>query len=90
VNDIADYDAVVLGSAVYTGHWLKLAIEFARRFSDALIARPVWLFSSGPVGDPARKLVQKMAADPVDLQTLRQLTHASDHKMFAGNSTSTH
>jgi menaquinone-dependent protoporphyrinogen oxidase len=84
VNAVAPYDAVVLGSAVYAGHWLKPAMDFARRFSGDLVNRSVWLFSSGPVGDPSRRLVQKMAADPVDLVELRQLTHASGHRMFAG------
>jgi menaquinone-dependent protoporphyrinogen oxidase len=67
VSAIEDYDAVILGSAVYVGHWLDPAKDFVTRFRDALAARPVWLFSSGPVGDPSRKLVQAMAKDPVDI-----------------------
>src|SRR5579859_4427812 len=58
VDSIDGYDAVILGSAVYVGHWLAPASDFAVRFRDPLAARPVWLFSSGPVGDPSRKLVQ--------------------------------
>ena len=84
VSSIEDYDAVILGSAVYTGHWLDPAKEFVTRFRDALAARPVWLFSSGPVGDPSRKLVQSMAKDPVDVAAIRAATHARDHRMFAG------
>jgi hypothetical protein len=38
--------------------------------------RPVWLFFSGPVGDPSRKLVQQMSVDPVDLPELREITRA--------------
>ena len=56
------HDAVVLGSAVYAGHWLKPARELVDRQRDALAARPVWLFSSGPVGDPP-----KPEEDPVDV-----------------------
>ncbi len=81
---IEDYDAVVLGSAVYTGHWLDPAKDLVERYRDALAARPVWLFSSGPVGDPARKLVQSMGQDPVDLPGIRAATQARDHQMFAG------
>ena len=44
----------------------------------------MWLFSSGPVGDPSRKLVQKMGADPVHLQSLRTQTNACEHRIFAG------
>ncbi len=51
VEDVAGYDAVLLGSAVYMGRWTKPARAFVRRNLAALRARPVWLFSSGPVGD---------------------------------------
>jgi menaquinone-dependent protoporphyrinogen oxidase len=84
VEDLAPYDAVVLGSAVYVGHWLQPARELVSRHAAALAARPVWLFSSGPVGDPARKLVQKMAVDPVELPEIRESTHAREHRLFSG------
>lgn len=50
VGDLTGYDAVVLGSAAYMFHWLKEATSFARKHRDALAERPVWLFSSGPLG----------------------------------------
>jgi menaquinone-dependent protoporphyrinogen oxidase len=78
------YEAVVLGSAVYTGRWLQPAKELVQRFGGALAGRPVWLFSSGPVGDPSRKLVQRMGADPVDLPDILERTQARDHRIFAG------
>jgi menaquinone-dependent protoporphyrinogen oxidase len=73
------HDAVVLGSAVYAGHWLKPARELVDRQRDALAARPVWLFSSGPVGDPP-----KPEEDPVDVAGLVAATGARDHRVFAG------
>jgi menaquinone-dependent protoporphyrinogen oxidase len=45
-------EALVLGSAVYYGRWLPSARAFAEKHAAALSDRPVWLFSSGPVGDP--------------------------------------
>jgi menaquinone-dependent protoporphyrinogen oxidase len=84
VDSIEGYDAVVLGSAVYTGHWLDPAKDLAARSRDALAARPVWLFSSGPVGDPSRKLVQQMGVDPVDVGDILTATKARGHRMFAG------
>ena len=48
VHGLGDYDAVVLGSAVYIGHWLKSAAAFATSRDAELRARPTWLFSSGP------------------------------------------
>ena len=29
VNDLTQYDAVILGSAVYMGNWLQSALQFA-------------------------------------------------------------
>jgi menaquinone-dependent protoporphyrinogen oxidase len=84
VGSIEAYGAVILGSAVYTGHWLDPAKDLVTRSAAALSARPVWLFSSGPVGDPSRKLVQSMGQDPDDLPGLLTATQARGHRMFAG------
>ena len=84
VDAIDDYDAVIIGSAVYMGHWLDPAKELVNRFHDALTDRPVWLFSSGPVGKPSGKLAQSMDQDPVDLPGLLEATRARDHRRFAG------
>jgi menaquinone-dependent protoporphyrinogen oxidase len=86
-NDVVgvdDYDAVVIGSAIYMGRWLDDGVQFVRRLAASLAERPVWLFSSGPVGDPQRKLVQKMTADPLELPELLKLTQAREHRIFAG------
>ncbi|MFD8565442.1 flavodoxin domain-containing protein [Streptomyces sp. NPDC059639] len=48
-DDVAAYDAVVLGGALYSGDWHRDARRFARRAATALGARPLWLFSSGPL-----------------------------------------
>lgn len=79
VDDLGGYDAVVLGSAVYLGHWLWPARVFAREHAKGLRRRPLWLFSSGPVGDPAVPTTE--AAEPVVL--LEQL-EARAHRTFAG------
>ena len=84
VGSIEEYDAVILGSAVYSGHWLEPAKELISRSAAALASRPLWLFSSGPVGDPSRKLVQSMGQDPADLPGLLATTHPRGHQMFAG------
>ncbi|WP_406404283.1 flavodoxin [Streptomyces sp. NBC_00879] len=55
VLDVGDYDAVVLGSALYAGRWLRPARRFARRHRRALTGRPVWLFSSGPLDASAHE-----------------------------------
>jgi len=84
VDDVEPYAAVVLGSAVYGGHWLEDALALARRRRAALLERPVWLFSSGPIGDPRRRLVRWMGADPVDLPELVRLVDPVEHRMLPG------
>lgn len=84
VDSVADYNAVILGSAVYFGHWLVPARDLATRFRDELAARSLWLFSSGPVGDPARRLVQSMRQDPAEIALIRRDTAPRDHRVFVG------
>ena len=79
VEGVDGYDAVVLGSAVYAGHWLKPARDLVAHCRPALAARPVWLFSSGPIGDPP-----KPEEDPVDVAELLTATSAREHRLFAG------
>jgi menaquinone-dependent protoporphyrinogen oxidase len=50
VSSIEDYDAVVLGSAVYAGRWRPEAARFLKRNIPALAKRGVWLFESGWIG----------------------------------------
>jgi menaquinone-dependent protoporphyrinogen oxidase len=50
VGEVERYDAFVIGSAAYLFHWLKDATRFVKRHRALLATRPVWLFSSGPLG----------------------------------------
>lgn len=50
VRDPSGYDAFVVGSAAYMFNWRKDARKFVRRNAELLAERPVWLFSSGPLG----------------------------------------
>lgn len=79
VSSMETYDAVVLGSAVYMGHWLEPARELAERHTDALAKRPIWLFSSGPIGDPPRP-----EEEPVDVALILEATRAREHRLFSG------
>ena len=49
VVTLLPYDAVVVGGGVYAGRWQKNARRFLRRHRRELPARPLWLFSSGPL-----------------------------------------
>ncbi len=54
VAELDGYDAVVLGSAVYMRRWRGDARHFVRAHRDALAHLPLWVFSSGPTGDPSK------------------------------------
>ena len=79
LTSLDGYDVAVLGSAVYAGHWMKSMRVFADSFAEELLARPVWLFSSGPIGDPP-----KPDEDPVDVAAVMEATGALGHAVFAG------
>jgi menaquinone-dependent protoporphyrinogen oxidase len=81
VGEVGAYDAVVLGSAVYVGRWLREARQFAERHGATLATMPVWLFSSGPVGSAG---AISGASEPADAATLAQLTGARAHRVFSG------
>src|SRR4029079_13512431 len=42
-----EYDAYVIGRAVYYGGWMKEAVAFVRDHEFWLVDKTVWLFSSG-------------------------------------------
>jgi menaquinone-dependent protoporphyrinogen oxidase len=78
VRSLDGYDAVIIGSGVYVGKWLDSAREFVEREAAALATRPVWLFSSGPVGSPPVP-----ATDP-DVTALVEATRAREHRVIPG------
>ena len=80
VDALDGFDAVVLGSAVYAGRWLEPARSFGRRHAQALASRPVWIFSSGPIGDPPMP-----EGEPTEAAALVEAVQARDHRSFAGN-----
>jgi menaquinone-dependent protoporphyrinogen oxidase len=79
VGSVSSYEAVVLGSAVYVGHWLEPARTFVDEHTDELSGRPTWLFSSGPIGSPPRP-----AEEAVQISELVAATGARGHRVFAG------
>jgi menaquinone-dependent protoporphyrinogen oxidase len=78
VADVSSYDAVVLGSAVYMGRWMEDARRAAARIA-AQPPRPVWLFSSEPIGDPP-----KPDEEPADVSDIVAATSAHGNRVFAG------
>jgi menaquinone-dependent protoporphyrinogen oxidase len=80
VSKPQDFRAAVIGSAVYYGSWLKEATEFVRHNRSILSERPVWLFSSGPLGVD----VQDDEQQPKELLEFQETIKPRDHRMFFG------
>jgi menaquinone-dependent protoporphyrinogen oxidase len=85
VSDVARYDAVVVGGALYAMRWHRDARQFVRRNRDVLSERPVWLFSSGPLD---------RSAEERDIPPVRSVARAArrisarGHVTFGGRLTS--
>jgi menaquinone-dependent protoporphyrinogen oxidase len=80
--DVSSFDAVVIGTALYAGHVLKEARHFVEANREALAGRPVWVFSSGPVGDTAAR---SKPVVPGDVAELARSIQARDRVTFAGS-----
>ena len=77
---IENYEAIIIGSAVYLGGWLPQARQFIEQHQQQLLERPVWLFSSGPTvaGEP------RAADEPSHIDELIREAGARGHRTFAG------
>lgn len=82
VTDLRHFRAVVLGSAIYVNRWLPEARRFAQIHASELCMRPVWLFSSGPLGDRGHLIPE---GESVDAAEITRATKAREHRLFAGH-----
>ena len=79
VVELASYDAVVAGSAVYMGRWRPEARRLIKRRAGELSERPLWLFSSGPCGQ-----AEPSYAAPPGLHRRARRLGAREHVVFGG------
>lgn len=87
VTDLDGYDAVVIGSAAYMFHWLKDATRFVKNHAGQLAERPVWLFSSGPLGtDQVDEQGENVleSTRPREFDELAGLVRPRDMRVFFG------
>lgn len=75
--DLAPGDAVVLGSAIYTGEWMGRAQRFLDRHAAELHGRPLWLFSSG-----AKHGADGAEVDTTWIEGVEHDTEAIGHHLF--------
>jgi menaquinone-dependent protoporphyrinogen oxidase len=81
VTSAEEYDAVVVGGALYASRWHRAARRFVKRHAEELWAKPVWLFSSGPLDDSAARDELPPVAH---VRRLMQLVRAQGHMTFGG------
>jgi menaquinone-dependent protoporphyrinogen oxidase len=79
VTGLDGYEAAILGSGIYAGRWLEPARRLVERHHAAFVEREVWLFSSGPIGEPLQP-----TEEPHDGAELVQRLAAREHRVFAG------
>jgi menaquinone-dependent protoporphyrinogen oxidase len=78
-------DAFVIGSAAYVGKWLKEATEWVQTYASFLRTRPVWLFSSGPVGtETVDKQGNSVLVEPEAVTELAKSIGARGTQVFFG------
>lgn len=82
--DPSSVDAVVAGSGVYFGNWLSEGKRWLRGNAKAIRERPVWLFSSGPVGPPS-EAAKRDALLPRSVAELEAWAKPRGHEVFAGS-----
>jgi menaquinone-dependent protoporphyrinogen oxidase len=80
VENPGSYEALVIGSAIYYGSWLKEATEWVHRNRFVLAKLPVWLFSVGPLGTE----VQDAEQQPREMAELQQAIGPRDQRIFFG------
>jgi menaquinone-dependent protoporphyrinogen oxidase len=84
VRGLEDWDAVILGSAVYAAYWQKDARLFIERFHDEIQARPLWLFSGGPLDRRLAKADQPITPHGAEITAG---LGARAHRTFGGRLT---
>jgi len=84
VQDITSYRAVVLGSAIYVGAWLKEAADFLKLNEKVLADRLVWIFASGPTGEGDAVELLEGKVLPAALQPVVERIQPRDIAVFHG------
>ena len=80
IEDPGSYEALVIGSAIYYGSWLKEATAWVHRNQAILAQRPVWLFSVGPLGTEVKDAEQQ----PKEMAEFQQAIGPRDQQIFFG------
>jgi menaquinone-dependent protoporphyrinogen oxidase len=77
-------DAVVLGSAIYYGHWMHNA-SHALEYLREDMPQDLWLFSTGPISETESENAQVISADE-----MADVGEADEHMVFGGKLDTSH
>lgn len=82
VQDVKEYDAVVIGSAVRMGKWLPAAVAFVEKYADALRQMPTACFTVhlNAVDDSEASRAQRASY----LDAVRKVFTPQEEAFFAG------
>jgi menaquinone-dependent protoporphyrinogen oxidase len=87
ITDLSSYEGFVIGGAAYFGSWLKETTIFVRRHQAKLVGKPVWLFSSGPLGTETKDRQGRdmlEAAEPKEWAEFKQAIEPRGTRVFYG------
>ena len=84
VKDVKKYTAVVAGTATYIAMWRKDFLRFLSANEKYLATIPVWLFSSGPMGEGDPVELSQGWRYPVAQKSLVEAIKARDITVFHG------
>jgi menaquinone-dependent protoporphyrinogen oxidase len=87
VHDLGSYEAFVIGGAAYMGSWLKSAAKFVRHNRAVLATKPVWLFSSGPLGTATKDAQGRdllVVSEPKEFAEFKEAIKPCALKVFFG------
>lgn len=84
VDDLAGWEAAVVGAGLYAMRWVRPARRLVRRHADELQGMHVWFFSSGPLDDSPKK--GDIPPTP-SVRRLMELAGVQRHITFGGRLT---
>jgi menaquinone-dependent protoporphyrinogen oxidase len=84
VDDVSEYDVVILGCALYLGEWITEALDFLATHQAELATKVVWLFVSGPTGDGEAHELLGAALIPDEIRELLDTIAPQEIKLFKG------
>lgn len=92
VREVAGFDAVIVGSAVYMNKWQGSALDVLKQLERHPEVK-VWMFSSGPTGgspesdEKAAEIITAQPAAPGEAGKRGAKLGARDHATFGGRIT---